>query len=144
MNTDTEIARVLALAEKATPGPWRRFKDQETVITLPPDCTAGSSYFWNWGHLPANHEHYRIRPDGDATFIAAAHDMANLIRTLRDKRLDLNNDLLMAKQDLRDMELQARKMARVLRDLYNEVGATPEVERAWKKVERTVEDTECL
>lgn len=44
--------------------------------------------------------------------------------------------------ELRDVKRHARLMARTWRDLYNLIGEVPEVERAWKKVGRIVEDYE--
>lgn len=84
MTNDTEIARVLALQEKATAGPWATVGRSHDHIII---CE-------KWRHVKLADVHSYLHPYGpsaedresNAAFIAAAHDMANLIRALRDER----------------------------------------------------------
>lgn len=68
-NLDAEIARVLALQEKASPGPWSRKSNAWGSVVVPPG-----------------------NAQGNIEFIVAAHDMANLIRALRDEIIRLRAD----------------------------------------------------
>lgn len=90
MTNDTEIARVLALQEKATAGPWATVGRSHDHIII---CE-------KWRHVKLADVHSYLHPYGpsaedresNAAFIAAAHDMANLIRALRDERDALKKD----------------------------------------------------
>lgn len=78
MNLDSERDRLLGLADKATPGPWWHAKM---------DSPDGNALAWisNWfvdteRPRPKGAVSRYLRPEDDAAFLAAAHDMIALIR----------------------------------------------------------------
>jgi len=72
MNLDAERDRLLALAEKATPGPWGH-NAHGSVMRIDLD-EWGDCIAINGPNTPS------LKEKADMDFIAAAHDMAALIR----------------------------------------------------------------
>ena len=80
MNLDAERDRLLALAEKATPGPWEyetgpAYRGRHHTVIAPDKDDPDSA-----DSVCECYEGLEAQQEANAKFIAAAHDMAALIR----------------------------------------------------------------
>ena len=73
---------LLALRSKATPGPWRSLPSENMILSIDNQLIAQARSGWD---CDSNKIPQR---DANAAFIAAAHQMADLIEQFRDALLE--------------------------------------------------------
>ena len=128
MNLSIERDRLLALAEKATPGPWY------VSGTLPRHIHIGAP---SSPMVLASMNNVHMETPGNAAFIAAAHDMAALIRAQAAEIERLRADLAETKHWESVIAAERDELSRALRGLLDDDAplrnaGTPELIAFWQ------------